>query len=89
MAEMEPPNYIGVDGLLEEVIQAANKAIPEAEKATFWASVSDKTDAMTAAVQKARENAWALGHGVGYQEGYDSGYQDGHTDQIQEEIEDA
>jgi len=84
MAEMEPPNYIGADGLLELIIQEANKVIPETEKATFWASVSDKTDAMTAAVQVARENAWALGHGKGYEEGYAHGYTDGHTDQLEE-----
>ena len=85
MAEMEPPNYKGADVLLEDVIQAANKAIPETEKATFWASVSDKTDAMTAAVQRAREDGFALGHGAGYQEGYAHGYHDGSTDELPEE----
>ena len=81
---MRKPNYQGADGLLEEVIQEANKAIPKTKQAAFWSKVHDKTDAMTAAVQAAREDGFALGHGKGYDEGYKHGYKDGHTDRLEE-----
>jgi len=82
---MKKPNYQGADGLLEEVIQEANKAIPKTKQAAFWSKVHDKTDAMTAAVQAAREDGFKLGHGEGYTDGYKHGYRDGVSDRPVEE----
>jgi flagellar biosynthesis/type III secretory pathway protein FliH len=79
---MEKPNYKGADGLVEEVIQTANEFVPKTKQGAFWHKVSGKTDEMTAAIQKAREDAWELGRGEGYDAGYKHGYRDGHTDQV-------
>jgi flagellar biosynthesis/type III secretory pathway protein FliH len=86
---MKKPNYKGADGLLEEVIQEANKAIPKTKQAAFWSKVHDKTDAMTEAIQFAREDGFKLGHGEGFEEGYKKGYHDGHTDRLEEETTDG
>jgi len=82
---MKKPNYQGADGLLEEVIQAANKAIPKTKQAAFWSTVHDKTDQMTEAIQFAREDGFKLGHGEGFDKGYKKGYHDGVSDRPVEE----
>jgi len=75
--------------VLNEVITAAAELLPSTKQATFWESVSLKSDELTELVDSARQDGFTLGHGEGFDAGYEKGYHDGHTDRVEEETTDG